>query len=219
MANTGPLVVGSPKGMNRNPSRFDPGVFQVKATVLRVMRLGRDLVSGPKTFAASAFIEKPAGSRLIAESRSPLWDSAAPYAERVLQAGKVQNLRVAGRRLDGITVPAGRTFSFWKQVGIPSRFRGYARGRELRQGCLIPSRGGGLCQLSNALYDCALLAGFTIQERHAHTQIVPGSLAEIGRDATVFWNYVDLRFSSARNFGLRVDLTSDELIVQMWEQP
>jgi vancomycin resistance protein YoaR len=91
------------------------------------------------------------------------------------------------------------------------------RGRELRQGCLIPTVGGGLCQLSNALYDCALKAGLTIEERHAHTQVVPGSLAEIGRDATVFWNYVDLRFRSEHGFVLRVDLTPLELIVQLWE--
>ena len=66
-------------------------------------------------------------------------------------------------------------------------------GRELREGCLVPSIGGGLCQLSNALYDAALRAGLQVVERHRHTQVVPGSLAESDRDATVFWNYRDLR--------------------------
>ncbi len=93
--------------------------------------------------------------------------------------------------------PADRgneVFSFWRHVGRPTRGRGFADGRELREGCIVPSVGGGFCQLSNALYAAALDAGCEIVERHAHSRRVPGSMAEAGRDATVFWNYVDLRF-------------------------
>jgi vancomycin resistance protein YoaR len=200
--------------MNRNPTRVDLGIFQAKATVYRAIRFCRDLGSGLRDHPRTTSNGAGPPPSLLAESRSALWDSTAPHAEQVLQAGKVQNLRAAGRLLDGVSIPAGETFSFWRQLGAPSRRRGYVRGRELRQGCLIPTVGGGLCQLSNALYDCALHAGFHIEERHPHTQVVPGSLAESGRDATVFWNYVDLRFRSARDFRLRVDLTSEELIVR-----
>jgi glycosyltransferase involved in cell wall biosynthesis len=87
-------------------------------------------------------------------------------------------------------------------------------GRELREGCIIPSIGGGLCQLSNALYDAALSAGFEIVERHAHTQVIPGSLAEVGRDATVFWNYVDLRFKSSSPFRIEAMMDANLLIVR-----
>jgi hypothetical protein len=202
--------------MKRNPTRIDLGIFQAKATVFRALRLGRDLASGPRACPRLSVNGNGGRDQLLAESRSPLWDITAPNAERVLQAGKVQNLRVACRRLDGVLMAAGETFSFWKQVGPPGRWRGYVRGRELRQGCLIPATGGGLCQLSNALYDCALQADFTIVERHAHTHVVPGSSAAAGRDATVFWNYVDLRFRPARRIELRTDLLADELVVRMW---
>ena len=63
---------------------------------------------------------------------------------------------------------------------------GFVAGRELREGCMVSSIGGGLCQLSNALYAAALEAGCEIVERHAHSKVVPGSLAERGLDATVF---------------------------------
>ena len=69
-------------------------------------------------------------------------------------------------------------------------------GRQISEGCLIPAIGGGICQLSNALYEVALGAKLTIVERHPHTRIVPGSASEWGKDATVFWNYLDLRFVS-----------------------
>jgi len=156
--------------------------------------------------------EALARARVIAESRSPLW-AEGDAAERALQAGKVHNLRLAARRLDGVEVPSGAVFSFWAHVGRASRLRGFTRGRELREGCVIASVGGGLCQLSNALYDAALQAGFEILERHAHTRVVPGSLAESGRDATVFWNYVDLRWRAPEAFRIETSLDRDQLTV------
>jgi hypothetical protein len=68
--------------------------------------------------------------------------------------------------------------------------------------------------LSNALYDAALQANLQIVERHAHSRVVAGSLAETGRDATVFWNYVDLRFKSTHAFRIEAELTRDDLIVR-----
>jgi hypothetical protein len=155
-----------------------------------------------------------ADKSVVAESRTRLW-ADGEGAELRLQAGKVHNLRLAARRLDGVEVPAGAVFSFWAHVGRASRRRGFARGRELREGCVIPSIGGGLCQLSNALYDAALQAGFEIVERHAHTRVVPGSQAEAGRDATVFWNHVDLRFRSPRPFRIEASLGRDHLTVRL----
>jgi glycosyltransferase involved in cell wall biosynthesis len=57
-------------------------------------------------------------------------------------------------------------------------------------------------------------ASRNIVERHAHTQVIPGSLAEAGRDATVFWNYVDLRFTSDRAFRIEAKLSERDLIVR-----
>ncbi|MDJ0365798.1 VanW family protein [Hymenobacter sp. H14-R3] len=123
-------------------------------------------------------------------------------------------MRRAARRLHGLAVPAGATFSFWRQVGNPNFGRGYVLGREIREGCVVPTVAGGLCQLSNALYDAALRAGFTIVERHRHTQVIKGSLAEQDRDATVKWNYLDLRFRAPVAFRLEVELTADQLLVR-----
>ena len=154
-----------------------------------------------------------ANEKIIAQSRTPLW-TETEQQERFLVAGKINNLRIAVRALDGVEIPADRVFSFWKHVGRASRFHGYVAGRELREGCVIPNVGGGLCQLSNALYDAALDARLDIVERHAHTQVIAGSLAEQGRDATVFWNYVDLRFRSANPFRIEAKLDGHDLLVR-----
>jgi len=191
-------------------------LFRGKVLVLQARRAARESkrTNVWRHAVGRTLLDKP----VIAESRTPIW-TPHEAAENALVAGKIHNLRLAIRRLNGIEVPAHAVFSFWKQVGRTNRLKGYVVGRELREGCLIPSIGGGICQLSNALYDAASQAGFEIVERHAHTQVVPGSLAEIGRDATVFWNYVDLRFRSVPAFRIEAELTVDSLVVRFRGEP
>jgi VanW like protein/Glycosyl transferases group 1 len=187
-------------------------IFQVKVILLQLRRGGVCLWHR----SAQKYPKAPASEHqsIIARSVTPLWNTQDDL-ENVLTAGKIQNLRVALQQIDGIEIPKNGVFSFWAQLGKPIRSKGYVMGRELRQGCLIPGVGGGLCQLSNALYCVALDAGLEILERHAHTQVIPGSLAELGRDATVFWNYVDLRFKADEAINIEAFLTSDSLVVQL----
>ncbi|HKV40992.1 MAG TPA: VanW family protein [Blastocatellia bacterium] len=184
-------------------------VFRSKALAHQSVRLVEGITSNRRYPQTTSL----AHLDVLAESTTSLITDYDPR-EAALMAGKIHNLRIALRGINGVEVPEGGVFSFWAQIGKPSRRRGYAEGRELRQGCLVPSAGGGLCQLSNALYQCALESGFEIVERHAHTKIVAGSLAEFGRDATVFWNYVDLRFKSPSAFRIEAHLDRDNLVVR-----
>jgi hypothetical protein len=104
---------------------------------------------------------------------------------------------------------------FWRQLGAPHRHRGFVVGRELRQGCVIPTVAGGLCQLSNLVYDCALRAGLEVVERHRHSLALPGSMAEHDRDATVFWNYLDLRLRAPFAWRLEVELDAERIRVRL----
>lgn len=192
------------------PTRVSALVFAAKANLLRARRALHDVTPGLAPLhhtRAASLVDAP----VLATVRAPLWTSAGGEKDRLLNAGKIQNLRCALRGLDGIEVEAGRSLSFWRQVGRPVRRRGFVPGRELREGCMIATIGGGLCQLSNALYDAGLQAGLEIVERHGHTRIVPGSRAAAGRDATVFWNYLDLRMRGPRPFRIEARLTADDL--------
>ena len=153
--------------------------------------------------------------RTLSQSISELWNKDDNKENWIMTAGKIQNLRLAAAKINGTIIPSGEIFSFWKYVGKPSKSNGFVVGREIREGCIVPSVGGGLCQLSNALYDAALKAGFTIVERHRHSQILKGSLAEQNRDATIKWNYIDLRFSSAIDFQIIIEMDDENLIVYL----
>lgn len=192
------------------PTRLGAALFRSRAALLQLRRGALDIIRGLRTL-PRAGTEPP---RVLAESRTPLWSETNPD-ERQLQRGKVQNLRCAARRLHGVAIQPGEVFSFWKQIGRATRRRGYVEGRQLQEGCLIPAVGGGICQLSNALYDVALRSGAAIVERHPHSRAIPGSAAELGRDATVAWNYIDLRLRWDIPVAIEVMLTPADLVVRV----
>ncbi len=185
-------------------------IFRLKIAVLTAARIVKNLLRPSRKFSkTSLLVHEP----VIAISKSELWNPFDNKDNWILTAGKIENLRIAVQKLNGLEVGANEVFSFWKHIGNPNFGQGYVIGREIREGCIVPTIAGGLCQLSNALYDAALRANFEIVERHKHTKVIKGSLAEKDRDATVKWNYLDLRFKSSFDFRVEIELTSDHLIV------
>ncbi|WP_075303546.1 VanW family protein [Burkholderia sp. SRS-W-2-2016] len=165
---------------------------------LRRWRHGRALIDAP----------------IVAQIRSPLWDEGRPD-EFLLLAGKVENLRIARAAFHAIEVPPGGIMSFWQQLGRPVRRRGFVLGREIRHGCVVPAIAGGICQISNALLRCALQAGLEVVERHSHSATIqPGDSTPTDRDqadATVSWNYVDLRLRDDHAWRIELEIGSDEM--------
>ncbi len=195
------------------PTRWSSLLFLAKAKAHQIRRGIQNRREGIRRIPRA---NKLSNLPVIAQWQSDLWrEEFHSPRERELQLGKVQNLMVAAAALDGIEVPTGEVWSFWKHLGPTTQSKGYAEGRELREGCIIPQIGGGLCQLSGAIYNAALDAGLQIVERHAHTNSSIGSLARIGRDATVFWNYVDLRLRARLPWRMDVSLTETQLQVRI----
>jgi len=193
------------------PTKLDGFIFAVKVFFLRRKRFFKDIFtplahSKPHT-------DFPNGV-LLSQSISLLRFRDEETALALID-GKIHNIRIAMKKLDGIVIRKGETFSFWHHIGKLTKAKGYALGRELREGCIIPQIGGGICQLSNAIYDAAQRAGLTIVERHRHTAVIKGSLAESGRDATVFWNYIDLRLKASHDWQLQVKMNKERLIVSI----
>jgi len=192
------------------PTRTGAGWRAVKVALHIVRRALLNTLNGPRRWPRShALSDAP----IIAERRSSLWDDGRED-EFLLRAGKVQNLRLAVRAFDGVVVPAGQTLSFWAQLGRMSRRRGFAVGREIIAGCVVPTIGGGICQLSNALAQAAVTVDITLTEWHRHSALIEaGTLAAI--DATVAWNYIDLRLLSPFTVRIEAELSASELIVRL----
>ncbi len=195
------------------PTRWQSCVFRAKAAVHQACRALQDWRCELRQHSRGQLL---AGMAVTGQWTSELRaGDGLPARELELQEGKVRNLTLAATVLDGLEVPAGEVWSFWRQLGRATRSRGFAEGRELREGCIIPQIGGGLCQLSGAIYNAALEAGLEIVERHAHSHAGIGSLARLGRDATVFWNYVDLRLRASQPWRLEVAVGATHLEVRI----
>ncbi len=131
------------------------------------------------------------------------------FADPALEAGKRKNLGLAAPAFDGLVVRPDRPLSFWRTLGRASQSRGYTWGRELRGGCVVPAIAGGLCLLSNALFELAVRAGWRILERHGHSlEVIPPQPGTLLLDATVAWPDVDLVVappSGPARLSIRVD--------------
>lgn len=197
------------------PRRIDAIDFWLRSRLLATAHALRETLR-PSARRWPSGAHALADAPVLAQYRTPLWTDGRAD-EFPLVAGKVQNLRVARAAFDAIEVPAGEVLSFWRQLGRPGAGRGFVVGREVRGGCVVPTLAGGLCQLSNALATVAVRAGFELVERHGHTARIeqadaPGSDAV---DATVFWNYVDLKLRAKQAWRLEVTLTDTELVVRI----
>jgi vancomycin resistance protein VanW len=188
-------------------------LFWLKSRLLMLRRAGLNALARERT-PRRRLPALPAGATLLAHDEHRLYTLTGPR-ERLLEMGKVQNLRIAAAAIDGIVVAPGETFSFWRAAGRATRAKGYVVGRELRQGCMIPTIGGGLCQLTNALSRVAHRAGMEIVERHSHSVHPEGFFIDGATDATVFWNYVDFRFRSARPVRIGATLTETTLAARL----
>jgi len=203
-------------------------VMTRQATRLAAWRLA------PASYPSPRYERSPPG-RAAGSYRMTPWAPALPGGERfphllyarslplaragghpVLEAGKLVNLALAAPHIDGLVIAPGAPFSFWRAVPRPTAARGYRHGMELRGGCIVPSLGGGLCMLSNALFAAAAQLGWHILERHGHTVAVADADP---LDATVFWPHVDLRFAPrAGRALLRVRVREETLAVAIWSE-
>ena len=188
--------------------------FWAKSRLLIGGRLLRNAGRGEPLRPLRRLRALPAGAALLAEDETRLYTVIDPR-EQELELGKVQNLRIAAAAIDGIRLEPGQVFSFWRALGRPTRAKGYVLGRELRQGCMIPSIAGGICQLSRALSRVADRAGMEIVERHRHTAAPPEAALDDAADSTVFWNYVDLRFRAPCRVRVGTRLTESALVVRL----
>lgn len=151
-----------------------------------------DAPTHPETFlpdaAAFAHVLEQAGTPIEMASYSTNFSHATPS-----QAG---NIALVARRLTGRVLPAGATFSYNRALGPFTAAGGYGWGRMFVGDRIVPSIGGGVCQVASTLYNAVLLSNLSVVERHPHGLTVP--YLPPGRDATVADSAgIDFRFRNS----------------------
>lgn len=137
-------------------------------------------------------------SHQISTHKTPLY-RRLKNVDMWLQENKVENLKIALKEINGITIKPGETLSYWKLIGNPSYAKGYKDGMVLHYGKFKTGPGGGLCQLSNMIYWMTLHTPLTVVERHRHSfDVFPDSkrTQPFGSGATCVYNYRDLKIKN-----------------------
>ena len=132
------------------------------------------------------------------------------------QLNKINNLRLAVEKLDGLVLQPGETMSYWKLIGRPTYEKGYLDGMVLERGQVDYAVGGGMCQLSNLIFWMTLHAPLTVTERYRHSHdVFPDSdrTQPFGSGATCIYPYRDLMITNDTGypFQLRLRVGEDTL--------
>ena len=130
--------------------------------------------------------------------------------DMTLQHNKRTNLELAIQHLDQIVIRQGETFSIWRNVGRPTKKKGYKEGLVLQQGQLASGIGGGLCQLGNLLFWMFAHSPLTVTERYRHGfDVFPdvNRTVPFGAGATLSYNYIDLQI---------LNETVDDFKLELW---
>jgi vancomycin resistance protein YoaR len=107
---------------------------------------------------------------------------------------RVTNLRLGVQALDDTLVAPGGTFSLNDAIGERTVERGFRPAPVIVGTEYKEEVGGGTSQVATTVFNAAWEAGLRITERHPHSLYI--SRYPLGRDATVYWPSLDLKFQN-----------------------
>lgn len=110
------------------------------------------------------------------------------------------NLAKACEAIDGLVLLPGQEFDWFWRVGEASVARGYKLATVINNGQYVMGEGGGVCQVSTALYNCINNLGIVPTEHHHHSK--SSSYVAQGMDATVAYPSLNFKFENTLEYTL-----------------
>jgi vancomycin resistance protein YoaR len=128
----------------------------------------------------------------------------------------------AAELIDGTLLQPGETFSFNDTVGERTAENGFVPGFIISDGVFREDLGGGVSQVVTTTYNAAFFAGLKDIEHKPHSFYI--DRYPVGREATVAWPSVDLKFKNNTPYGVLIEAfvvnstpsSQGEMHVRMW---
>lgn len=133
-------------------------------------------------------------------------------------AQRATNIKLATDAIHGAVIQPGKTLSFNELVGDTAHDSRYQLAPVVYGSDMVYERGGGICQVSTALYNAALKANLVITERHPHSLVV--DYAPIGLDATLVYGTMDLRITNTSEQPMQIvaEAEGQTVTITIWGQ-
>ena len=131
---------------------------------------------------------------------------------------RITNIKITCSRISDTVVKSNDEFSFCEVVGQPSSSDGYKEAHAFVDGELVNAIGGGNCQVSTTIYNAAKkIDGVKVTERHGHSKEM--GYIEKEKDATVAYDYLDLKFENNNDFDLKLQayIKNDKVCVDIYK--
>lgn len=122
------------------------------------------------------------------------------------------NIQAAVGFVDGTVLMPGEEFSYDKATSTDKSK--YKQAPVYINNKVEMDIGGGICQVSSALYRAMMRANIRPTERHNHSLTV--SYAKPSLDATVAWGYLDYKFKNPYDFPIYIKGTSDGKVIRFY---
>ena len=182
------------RNTNAPQSDYTPSRISANTTIDNRNNINSYANNNNSTSNANTIQSKPKTETKISSFSTPIVDN---------HKNRINNIKITCSRISGTTVSAGEGFSFCEVVGQPSAEDGYKEAHAFVDGELVNAIGGGNCQVSTTIYNAAKkIDGVEITERHEHGKEV--GYIEMGKDATVAYDYLDLKFLNNNKFDLKL---------------
>lgn len=128
---------------------------------------------------------------------------------------RTQNLINGAKKLNGMLIRPGETFSLIEAFGPITKENGYVESGVVVNGFSENAMGGGLSQISTTMFNAAYEAGMedvTHQPHSRHFDRYPE-----GREATIFLPYLDLQWRNNTPYGVLIQAwIDDDTNVALW---
>ncbi len=112
------------------------------------------------------------------------------------------NIGRAAELINGTLLKPGDTFSLNDLVGERTASNGFTKGFVIKDGRLREELGGGVSQVATTTYNAAFFAGMEDVEHRPHGFYI--SRYPVGREATVYWGSLDLKWRNNTPHGVYV---------------
>jgi vancomycin resistance protein YoaR len=125
-----------------------------------------------------------------------------PSGQEDIFHNKIHNIKIVMDLINQIEMNQGEIFSFWRLIGNPTTKKGFKEASIFLNNKVTRDVGGGLCQISTAIYGAALHSGCEILERSSHSidAYGEGRYFPLGQDATISYPRTDLQFQNPFHF-------------------
>jgi vancomycin resistance protein YoaR len=191
------LVDGKPEVVPAKPGvTFDPAEVMAAFTAALAQPEGEREAEVSAQVEEAAFSTADAKALEIKEQVSS-FTTYFPYADyRNTNIGRAMEL------INGTVLKPGETFSLNDTVGERTPENGFVKGFIIEDGIFKEDYGGGVSQSATTTFNAAFFAGLEDVEHKPHSFYI--DRYPVGREATVAWPTVDLKFTNDTPYGVLI---------------